>query len=136
MGIMENDIETVGEVLEQYRVGFSTLDTQMLAQIWDQRYRKIVYVPLEAKAPIYGWSDVEAYYRRIAEQFDTHKMLLGDINVDTLGDMAYAFCTFHFEGSVNGKAHVVDGRNTFVLHRKDGAWKVIHYHESLPGAAV
>lgn len=133
MGIMENDIETVGEVLEQYRVGFATLDTQMLNQIWDQQYKKIVYIPMEATAVLRGWDDVQAYYRRIAKILDTQKMQLSDISIDTLGEMAHAFCRFHYEGKVNGREHMVDGRCTFVMHRKDGAWKVIHYHESQPG---
>ncbi len=29
--------------------------------------------------------------------------------------------------------HIADGRNTFILHRKTGTWKLIHYHESVPG---
>lgn len=135
MGIMENDIEAVSEVLEQYRVGFATLDTRMLGQIWDQHYEKIVYIPMEAADVLRGWKEVQAYYQRISQLLDTQKMQLSDISIDTLADVAYAFCQFHYEGTVNGKEHVVDGRCTFVMHRKDGVWKVIHYHESPLGPA-
>jgi ketosteroid isomerase-like protein len=59
-------------------------------------------------------------------------MTVSDVSVDVIGDVAYAFCTFHFEGEISGNKHTADGRNTFILRRKNGAWKVIHYHDSSP----
>jgi ketosteroid isomerase-like protein len=60
-------------------------------------------------------------------------MTMSDWSAGVIGDVAYAFCTFHFEGEISGNQHTADGRNTFILRHKNGAWKVIHYHESSPG---
>jgi ketosteroid isomerase-like protein len=60
-------------------------------------------------------------------------MTVSELSVDVFDDIAYAFCIFHFEGELTGQSHIADGRDTFILRRKTGAWKVIHYHESRPG---
>ena len=60
-------------------------------------------------------------------------MTVSDVSLDVFGDVAYANCVFHFEGEMQGERHVADGRDTFILRRKSGIWKVIHYHESCPG---
>ena len=60
-------------------------------------------------------------------------MEVSDVAVGILGDTAYAFLRFHFEGEIKGQPHRADGRVTFLLHRTSGIWKVIHYHESRPG---
>ncbi len=36
-------------------------------------------------------------------------------------------------GQGEGEIRIADGRVSFILLRKAGAWKVIHYHESRPG---
>lgn len=74
-------------------------------------------------------------YERVAESLArVSAMTVSDLSVDVIGDVACAYCTFHFEGDPKGESHlrVVEGRNTFILHRKSGTWKVIHYHESRP----
>ena len=124
----------IAAVLEQYRLGFATAQRATLTAIWDQRYDNIIYIPLEAAQPLRGWAAVEQYYNRVARLLRARVMTVSDSSVDVIGDVAYAYCTFHFEGEISGNNHTADGRNTFILRRKDGAWKVIHYHESRPGS--
>jgi ketosteroid isomerase-like protein len=133
MGTVEQDKRDVAAVIEQYRLGFATLDVETLNDIWDQGYENIIYIPLEAADPVRGWAAVEQYYNRVASLLRARVMTVSGLSVDVIGDVAYAFCTFHFEGEIKGKNHTADGRNTFILRRKNGAWKVIHYHESGPG---
>lgn len=123
----------IAEVIEQYRLGFATFNAATLATIWDQDYDNIIYVPLEAIHPLRGWNAVEQYYQSVTGFLRAKVMTVDDLSVDVLGDVAYAFCNFHFEGEINGESHIADGRNTFILRRRNGAWKVIHYHESRPG---
>jgi ketosteroid isomerase-like protein len=132
MRTVEQDKQDVAEVIEQYRLGFATLDVATLTAIWDQSYDNIIYIPLEAAYPVRGWAAVEQYYNRVARLLRARVMTVSDVSVDVIGDVAYAFCTFHFEGEISGNKHTADGRNTFILRRKNGAWKVIHYHESGP----
>ncbi|KPV50994.1 hypothetical protein SE17_23750 [Kouleothrix aurantiaca] len=132
----EQDRQQIAAIIEQYRRGFATLDVAALTDIWDQDYDHIIYIAQEMVQPVQGCAAVERYYQRVAgflEQVKT--MEVSDVCVDVLGEVAYAFLSFHFEGEVQGRPHIADGRATFVLRRTSGMWKVIHYHESHPGDA-
>lgn len=82
-----------------------------------------------------GWAQVEAYYRRLpaAVPIDVREMRVDDLSIDVLGDVAYAFCRFQFEGQTEGRTEqfIDEGRVTFILQRGED-WKVIQYHESAP----
>jgi ketosteroid isomerase-like protein len=120
MSTVEQDKQEMIEVLEQYRRGFATLNVATLTALWDQSYDHIIYIPLEAAHPIRGWAAVEQYYKRVAGLLRARVMTMSDVSVDVLGDVAYAFCTFHFEGEISGHPHTAEGRNAFILHRKNG----------------
>jgi ketosteroid isomerase-like protein len=134
MRTVEQDKQEVAEVIAQYRRGFATLDVATLTAMWDQSYDHIIYISLEAAHPIRGWAAVEQYYKRVARLLQAGAMTVRDVSVDVLGDVAYAFCTFHCEGELSGHPHTAEGRNMCILRRKNGVWKVIHYHESRPGS--
>jgi ketosteroid isomerase-like protein len=128
------DKQQITAVIEQYRHGFATMDVEGLTAIWDQDYDNILYIPQEAALPVRGWAGVARYYHRVAGLFErVRTMTVSDVSVDVFGEVAYAFCRFHFEGEMHGQPHSADGRNTFLLRRQRGTWKVIHYHESRPG---
>ncbi|QBI19611.1 DUF4440 domain-containing protein [Egibacter rhizosphaerae] len=128
------DRQQITAIIEQYRRGFATMDAETLKSIWDRDYRNLIYIAQEAAGPILGWAVIEQYYENVTGFLGSvSTMTIADVSVDVLGDTAYAFCTFHFEGELEGESHIADGRNTFILRRKGGGWKVIHYHESLPG---
>jgi ketosteroid isomerase-like protein len=134
MPASEQDRQQIAAVIEQYRRGFATLDVEALKAIWDQGYDQIIYIAQEMAQPVRGWVGVEHYYQRVARLLERVRiMAVSDVSVDVLGDVAFAFAIFHFESEVKGQPHIADGRVTFVLHRKSGTWKVIHYHESRPG---
>ena len=133
----QQDSQQIAAIIEQYRRGFATLDVAALTGIWDQNYAHIIYIAQEMAEPVQGWVGVERYYQRVAgflEQVKT--MEVSDVSIDVLGEVAYAFLSFHFEGEVNGRPHIADGRVTFLLRRTSEAWKVIHYHESRPGDSL
>jgi len=134
MAVSELDRQQIAGVIEQYRHGFATMDVEGLKAIWDQDYDHIIYIAQEMAQPVRGWVGVEHYYQRVAGFLErVRTMEVSDVSVDVLGDVASAFLSFHFEGEINGQPHIADGRVTFLLHRKSGTWKVIHYHESRLG---
>lgn len=133
MPTSEQDGQQIAAVIEQYRRGFATLDAEELKAIWDHDYDQIIYIALEMSEPVRGWAGVERYYHRVAGLLERVKtMEVSNLVVSVLGDVAFAFFTFHFEGEMKGLRHAADGRVTFLLRRKSGMWKVIHYHESRP----
>jgi ketosteroid isomerase-like protein len=133
MAASEQDGQQIAAVIEQYRRGFATMDVERLKAIWDQDYDNIIYIAQEKAEPVRGWAGVERYYEGVARLLQrVRAMTVSDLSVDVLGDVAYAYCVFHFGGEMKGRSHVADGRDTFILRRKGRAWKVIHYHESRP----
>ncbi|MBO0789717.1 MAG: nuclear transport factor 2 family protein [Ktedonobacteraceae bacterium] len=129
----EQDRQQIAVVIEQYRQGFATMNVETLKAIWDQDYDNIIYIAQEAAQPIRDWAGVEHYYTRVAGLLErVSTMRVSDVSVEVLGDVALAFTIFRFEGELKGQSHVADGRVTFLLRRKNGTWKVIHYHESRP----
>jgi ketosteroid isomerase-like protein len=59
-------------------------------------------------------------------------MTIDDLSIDVLGEGAYAFFTCHFEAETPGgnEPFVVDGRDTLIFRRTDGAWRITHCHGS------
>lgn len=134
MATSDQDRQEIAAVVEQYRRGFAMMDAEVLEAIWDQDYDHGIYIAQEMAQPVRGWAGIERYYKRVAGLLErVSTMTVSDLSVDVFGDVAYAFCLFHFEGEIKGQTHIADGRVTFILHRTSGTWKVIHYHESAPG---
>lgn len=130
----EQDRQQIAAIVEQYRLGFATMDAARLKSIWDQDYGNLIYIAQEAAQPVRSWAGIEQYYTQVTRFLGrVTVMTVSDLSVDVLDEVAFAFCTFHFEGEANGERHTADGRNTFILRRTAGTWKVIHYHESRPG---
>jgi hypothetical protein len=132
-----NDTAAIDRIVEQYRDGFAALDPELLIALWDQNHAVTIYVAQEKAEPMYGWRQIEEYYRALPTVIPVdrvNEMRVDDVSIDIVGDAASAFCRFHFEGEVDGRAEpfVADGRATFIVHRSADAWKVIHYHESAP----
>ncbi|NJL38576.1 MAG: nuclear transport factor 2 family protein [Leptolyngbyaceae cyanobacterium SM1_4_3] len=137
MATSEQDRQQIAAVIEQYRCGFATVNVEDLKAIGDQDYDDIIYVAQEMAQPVRDWAGVEQYYERVAKALEkVRTMTVSDLSIKVLGEVAYAFCTFHFEGKVKGQSQprIADGRVPFILHCKSRLWKVIHYHESCPGS--
>lgn len=130
-----NRVQEVEAVIEQYRTGFATLDGNALARIWDRTYDGLVYVALEEPAARRTWESIADYYAKLQAGPDVRAvaMNLHDLSVNVLGDVAHAFCRFEFIGEDGEEERfVIEGRSSFVLRHHDGAWRLIHYHESAP----
>lgn len=136
MTVNKQDRREIATIVDQYRRAFAIVDMDVFKATWDKDYEDIIYIPQERTQPVRGWADLEQYFKSVEEAFEQVKvMTINDLSIDVLGDAAYAFFTYHFEAKVTGEDEpfAVDGRDTLIMHRKNGAWKVIHYHGSPPG---
>src|SRR5215813_11815226 len=116
----EDDTAAIARIVERYRAGFAALDPEVLIALWDQHHAGIIYVAQEKAEPMYGWQQVVAYYRALPTAIPVDRvteMRVDDVSIDTVGGVASAFCRFHFEGEIAGRAEpfVADGRATFIL---------------------
>lgn len=127
----------VAALIETYRQGFLQLDPELLGSIWDREHDPLVYVAMERSGPIYGWPTIKRYYEALPEHIE--QMLaksVDDVRIDVLGDAAAAFFQFHSKVRIRGREaqHEVAGRATMLFRRAPAGWRVIHFHESAPGA--
>ena len=122
-------------LLEEYFRRWEAMEFEKVQALWEQDYHNIIYVPEEMTEPIRDWAGVEAYFRDLVGFVDRVKaMQLSELSLDVFGEVAYAFCKFHFEGDIKDRTepYSIDGRITFILRRKGGEWGIVHYHESCP----
>jgi ketosteroid isomerase-like protein len=134
---MDRRAETaaIDEMVETYRRGFATLDPGALLSIWDPEY-DLIYCPIELSEPVRGIAGLAGYYDRVTRHFRRVQLMeIDDLSICVLGDAAFAFFAFRFEGEprAGGELHRVQGRNTIILRRVAATWRAIHYHESRMG---
>jgi ketosteroid isomerase-like protein len=131
----DTDRAAIAAVVETYRAGFASLDGTVLRSIWDPEFPTI-YSAIELDEPLHGKDEIDAYYERVTQNFGSASVMrIDDLAIEADGDLAFAFFTFHFEGSfahAPDEPFVVDGRTTIVLRRTEAGWKGIHHHESRP----
>ena len=127
----------VAALIETYRRGFLQLDPEVLGSIWDREHDPLVYVAMERSGQIYGWPAIKRYYQALPEHLEQMvAKTVDDVRIDVLGDAAAAFFQFHSKVRIRGREaqHELAGRATMLFRRTPAGWRVIHFHESAPGA--
>ena len=127
------DKQQVESVIQEWRSAFAAKDMAGVKSLWDQSYSQLLYVAEENNDHLSGWAAIDEYYNAIPDLVGDMDWALDNLTVDVGGDMAYAYITFRVEASVPSlnRTVIANGRNTFVLRRTGGQWRIIHYHESL-----
>jgi ketosteroid isomerase-like protein len=121
------------EVVGRFGRALAAVDVKRLASLWDDDYAFPVFQPEERLAPLLSWDAVEAHIMHLPEVIkgvsDIRPL---DFRLDVLGEVAVAYArvdaALHFvreNASLKGEV-----RQTLILRRRDGEWRVIHYHES------
>ena len=125
--------EQVEAVIQGWMSSLAENDRERLNSLWDQEYQQLIYIAEENNDALLSWGAISKYYDAFPDMVESGEFSLGSLMVDVLGDAAYAYCTFLAKVNIKGIDHpmVFDARNTFVLRRSGGRWKIIHYHESL-----
>lgn len=129
----EAERAAVVQVIDRWRSAFNALDPDALCALWDQTYPHIVYQPEEFPDALHGWREVESYYRAVVKiAQNLRDQSLTDLEMDLFGELAWVYHRGRVTFDIVGKAESVPGevRHTFILRKVDGAWKIIHYHES------
>jgi hypothetical protein len=123
--------DTVEAVIRTWHRAISSGDGASLKGAWDQEYDGLVYIAEENNGALTDWPSINAYYDDLLSA--PVSWTTGDVKVGVAGDAAWAFLTFVAEGRVEALQHdfVWNGRNSFVLRKSGGQWKIVHYHESL-----
>ena len=127
----EKQIEEVTALIENWRASMAAVDIDTLKSHWDQAEPNVIYIAEENERALIGWTDIEKYYAGLAD-LTNGDYVYSDLLIDVFGDTAYAFCYVigRADTPPDGQRFEFNMRNTFVLRRREGKWKIIHYHES------
>ena len=129
----QQEKKEVGAVIQEWKSAFGAKDMERVKALWDQDYPQLIYIPEESNEALSGWYAISKYYDAIPDLVESMEWVRESLMVDVLGDVAHAYFANLNTAKVNGIDNVMsfDVRDTFILKKKGGQWKIIHYHESL-----
>lgn len=129
----KQDKSQVEAVIREWRASFVAKDVGRLKNLWDKDYPQLIYIAEEDNAAHRGFDAISKYYGNVPEFVKSLDWTIKETTVDVIGDMAYAYVEFLVKADIKGIDHQMtfDGRDTFILRKRAGQWKFIHYHESL-----
>ncbi len=125
-----NDEKAVREVLTREAAAVEKGDLAALDKIWANSEDVTVF---ESGHANYGWTDYRNnHLAPELKEFKNTKYVFSDLKVKTSGSLAYA--TFKYTLSADIGTHHVDagGLGTAVLEKRDGHWRIVHWHSSAP----
>jgi uncharacterized protein (TIGR02246 family) len=128
-----SDEDEVRRTVAEFGRAFAATDSERLIELWDEEFPHPVCQPEETLEPKLTHDGVREYIEHIPSVIKAVTDIRPlDFRVDVLGDVAVAYAraeaTLQFvrgDGSLPGEV-----RQSFVLRNRDGAWRLIHYHES------
>lgn len=130
------------QLAETFTTGWTDTDLEKIFSPWDREHNKLVYMAFEGPQALRTWPEVEEYAERLREnlsktgiRFRWPELTVADISAGISGDFLWAHCQRAFtvyhpqnpEVKLGGHPY----RETWFAHRKNGAWKAFHYHESV-----
>lgn len=139
----ETDRQAIEAVVNEYYLGWLTMDAPRLKSIWKDDEGDLVYTALEMARPLRDLDTIKRYIDRAMSECEPPKDKTVDIlSLEIIGDVAITYFTWHYEFRFKEPRPewapqvdliVADGRATLVLRRTGDGWKVMHYHESRNG---
>ena len=128
----EHQTQEIRTLIDKWTAGMGALDTSLLKSLWDQSDPNTIYLAEENKTALVGWAGIANYYDGLAALLSNADYKYSDLVVDVFGEAAYAFCYVIglADAEPEGHRYEFNMRVTFILHKTDGQWKIVHYHES------
>ena len=133
MADTQQESQQVEAAIREWWSALVARDVERLKSLWDQDYPQLIYIAEENNGPLRDWAAISSYYDNIADVLESMEGTIDNLVVDVIGDAAYAYCSFLAKPRIKGfdRDMSFDGRNTFVLRKTGGRWRMVHYHESL-----
>jgi len=132
-----NDEAAVRDVLLRSASSFAKNDLAEAAKVWANDESLTIF---ESGHANYGWVDYRDNHLvpEMAEMKNT-KYEFSDLKIHLTGKTAWATLKYTIAADVleNGKSRLVDGGGlgTAILEKRDGQWRIVHWHSSAPRRA-
>jgi ketosteroid isomerase-like protein len=133
-----SDESAVREALLQSASSFEKNDMAAATQVWINDESLTVF---ESGHANYGWADYRDHHLgpEMKEMTNT-KYSFSDMKIHLAGKTAWATMKYSIAADVGeaGKMRHVDGAGlaTVVLEKRDGQWRIVHWHSSAPRRAA
>jgi ketosteroid isomerase-like protein len=132
-----NDETSVREALMQSASSFEKNDMAAATQVWANDESLTVF---ESGHANYGWADYRDHHLgpEMKEMQNT-KYAFSSMKIHVSGNTAWATMKYSITADVGegGKTRHVDGAGlaSAVLERREGQWRIVHWHSSAPRRA-
>ena len=119
-------------LLDRYAAAWGSLDPGKAAPLYATDADLVFYDVLPLKYT--GWSEYDKGVRAHLAEFQSMKLTpKGDLKVTRHGNTAWTTQTVHIDVKPKeGEALSMDLRQTLVLEKRSGEWKIVHEHLSAP----
>ena len=125
------DREAIESLIATYAESIDKADTGLGAKIWDTEGNAVFIHPRGTES---GWGEVATnfYGKTMGETFSKRSLRPKDLSIEVFGDTAIVVFLWDFYATVraDGSPLETHGRETQVLHRLNGSWKIAHVHYS------
>ena len=129
-----DEVKAVTDVLTREAAAVEKGDLAALDKIWANSEDVTVF---ESGHANYGWTDYRnSHLAPELKEFKNTKYAFSDLKVKVDGKTAWA--TFKYTLSADiGTRHIDSGGlGTAVLEKRDGNWRIVHWHSSAPRRAA
>ena len=133
----QNDEAAVRDALMKSATSFEKNDMAAATRVWANDESVTVF---ESGHANYGWADYRDHHLgpEMKEMQNT-KYSFSDMKVHLAGNTAWATMKYSIAADVGeaGKTRHVEGAGlaTAILEKRDGQWRIVHWHSSAPRRA-
>ncbi len=132
---LQKSKKEVANVLEKYVIANENQDFPMIEQIWAPD-SDIILFGTNSEEKLMGWHNIKKaiqnQFKAISDTYISPQQQYIKVGPD--GKTAWFAEILNYNFVYNGKARSFEGlRFTGVLEKRDGVWKIVQAHLSIPG---
>lgn len=128
-----NEVKTVTDVLTSEAVAVEKGDMAALDKIWANSEDVTVF---ESGHANYGWTDYrDTHLAPELKHFKNTKYAFSDLKVKVDGKTAWATFKYTLAAEMGTRKIESGGLGTAVLEKREGSWRIVHWHSSAPRRA-
>jgi ketosteroid isomerase-like protein len=129
-----SDEKTVTDVLTREAAAIEKGDLAALDKLWANDESVTVF---ESGHANYGWADYRNnHLAPELKEFKNTKYAFSDLKIKVDGRTAWATFKYTLAADIGARSVQSAGLGTAVLEKRDGAWRIVHWHSSAPRRAA
>lgn len=124
-----SDYQLIQKLIANYKISINNADTILAAKIWVNTPEVSFIHPRGHEK---GWPDVKKnFYGVFRERFQFRDLKSKDESINIYGETAWVeFYWVFYATFKNGDSLQTKGRETQILQKIDGQWRIVHIHYS------